>query len=72
MITSSLHQHCFTVIKLFPILSEMNPNTRCILFKDHRKNRETLPSQLRSSHNSHTVLLITQKVTKVMDIRYSG
>jgi hypothetical protein len=32
---------------------------------------ETLPSQLRSSHNSHTVLLITQKVKKVTDIMYS-
>jgi hypothetical protein len=49
----------------------MNPNTRRILFKDHHKKLETLPSQLRSTHNSHTVLLITQKVKKVTDIRYS-
>jgi len=46
----------------------MNPNIRCIFFKDHHKKLKTLPSQLRSSHNSHPVLLITQKVT---DVRYS-
>jgi len=32
---------------------------------------ETLPSQLRSSHNSHTVPLIIQKVKKATDIMYS-
>jgi hypothetical protein len=49
----------------------MSPNTRCILFKDHHKKLETLPSQLRSTHNSHTRLLTTQKVKKVTDIKYS-
>jgi hypothetical protein len=62
----------FVVIKLFPIPPEMSPNTRCILFKDHQMKLGTLPSQLRSTHNSHTLLLlITQKVKKVTNIMYS-